>query len=959
LKKPRTNLNAGSRHPRRSKEASRRATLTIEALEPRILLSATWIDAETETPQVSGDSGPDIFIGTDGQDTADGHEGDDSLSGMGGDDTLLGGSGNDLLDGGAGDDVLRGEEGSDVLLGGDGSDRLRGGEGDDTLDGGADDDSLKGGRGNDTLEGGLGDDVLAGGAGDDALSGGSGNDRLQGGSGTDVLIGGEGDDRLQGGKGDDSLSGGDGRDLMSGDAGRDTLDGGAGDDVLKGGKDDDTLLGGDGSDRLKGGGGQDVLDGGGGDDVLHGGTGDDLLEGGAGQDVLLGGKGNDTLDGGIGNDTLRGGLGEDTLRASGGNDSLFGGKGADRFDFANAQAGDVYTVNGGQGSDTIDLSTYQQEQVQQSHGRIDVALSTGGSFTIHHKNVENVWVGPSNAILDSPVGENGLDLDSEVDDDGGDSVDKAPFAVAGGDQAVTSGGLVTLDGSQSAAFESTAGLTYSWRQTGGPSVALSGGDSAQPTFAAPEVSSPTVLTFQLEVSDGENSAAESVTVTVAPQSELWVDAGTDLSAEEGATVQLSGSAAGSSESGLTYQWSQTGGPPAELNDTTIPNPTLTIPTGAGGQELTFALRVSDGTHTTVDTVRISVGSPAAMAAPAPYQLPVTAGTEVPPMGSATGALDAPPSDSPRAESGGEMPVGLEFEPDRTEVLKSTEPPGASDTVVPIIGTLPSVESAQPPEPTLGTPPETPSSAIGAPVTMNNHGVDEIAPIHEERPGASDEATTTSNIDGTGWEMSGATESEPESQWDGGESLEILDPLDELGPALERLDSTPLEAPIASAAAETGDPFLGSDYQVEADIVFEAPATRSLAAQDLAPIEGGRLHEWFEDIGTLRHQTLGSSGQEPTSSEFSGAEREPDDPSNSGLRSQSRDGFSEIEPGIWNSRVAERHVPEAVGVEERDTVDVAEPGSFFARLWSAVRGLGGTSGRGADLMRGVNDESRRG
>jgi len=123
--------------------ANRQATFTTDILEPRILMSATWVDASTDQPEVEA---------TDGNDTGNGSSMDDVLNGLGGDDTLFGNGGNDQLFGGTGDDELFGGEGNDQLSGGAGSD------------------VLEGQAGNDTITGGSGNDVLVGGDGDDKLS---------------------------------------------------------------------------------------------------------------------------------------------------------------------------------------------------------------------------------------------------------------------------------------------------------------------------------------------------------------------------------------------------------------------------------------------------------------------------------------------------------------------------------------------------------------------------------------------------------------------------------------------------------------------------------------------------------------------------------------------------------------------------------------------------------------------
>lgn len=67
-------------------------------------------------------------------------------------------------------------------------------------------------------------------------------------------------------------------------------------------------------------------------------------------------------------------------------------------------------------------------------------------------------------------------------------------AVAGPDQSVEGNDLVTLDGSASSPLDQ---IYYSWSQVGGTDVVLSGADSANPTFQAPNVAG--TLTFSLTV----------------------------------------------------------------------------------------------------------------------------------------------------------------------------------------------------------------------------------------------------------------------------------------------------------------------------------------------------------------------------------------------------------------------------------------------------------------------------
>jgi YD repeat-containing protein len=91
---------------------------------------------------------------------------------------------------------------------------------------------------------------------------------------------------------------------------------------------------------------------------------------------------------------------------------------------------------------------------------------------------------------------------------------RPPMADAGPDQTVRLGSLVTLDGGNSADPDAgpSSSLSFAWTRTAGPDVALTGADSAKPTFT------PTVkgaYTFRLTVNDGQaNSAPDEVTITV-------------------------------------------------------------------------------------------------------------------------------------------------------------------------------------------------------------------------------------------------------------------------------------------------------------------------------------------------------------------------------------------------------------------------------------------------------------
>ena len=87
-----------------------------------------------------------------------------------------------------------------------------------------------------------------------------------------------------------------------------------------------------------------------------------------------------------------------------------------------------------------------------------------------------------------------------------------PTVDAGPDQTVNEGDAVSLAGS--GVDPEGESLTYTWVQTGGPSVTLDDPNSSTPSFAAPEGLSNSDITFELQVSDGTNTSADTVTITV-------------------------------------------------------------------------------------------------------------------------------------------------------------------------------------------------------------------------------------------------------------------------------------------------------------------------------------------------------------------------------------------------------------------------------------------------------------
>jgi Ca2+-binding RTX toxin-like protein len=118
----------------------------------------------------------------------------------------------------------------------------------------------------------------------------------------------------------------------------------AGQFTMKGGAGNDTLYGAGDDDHLYGNGGNDTLNARDSNSTQH--DGNDYLNGGDGNDTLIAGDGTDTLFGGAGNDSFD--------LTKGGTYTASGGNGNDSFTIA-APPGTNYNIDGGAGTDTINL----------------------------------------------------------------------------------------------------------------------------------------------------------------------------------------------------------------------------------------------------------------------------------------------------------------------------------------------------------------------------------------------------------------------------------------------------------------------------------------------------------------------------------------------------------------------------------------------------------------------------
>lgn len=175
-----------------------------------------------------------------------------------------------------------------------------------------------------------------------------------------------------------------------------------------------------------------------------------------------------------------------------------------------------------------------------------------------------------------------------------------PIAHAGADLVVTDGPYdLQLDGTASAA----PAATFAWTQTAGPSVVLSGADTATPSFPADLAGT---YVFQLTVTNPGGTHTDSVTVTITPGDEApIVNAGPDQQVALNATVTLNATALDYDGDALTYRWTQLSGPPVILLGARSLQTSFTA-TATGAHVFQFAATANGVTST--DTVTVTTTS---------------------------------------------------------------------------------------------------------------------------------------------------------------------------------------------------------------------------------------------------------------------------------------------------------------------------------------------------------------
>ena len=193
------------------------------------------------------------------------------------------------------------------------------------------------------------------------------------------------------------------------------------------------------------------------------------------------------------------------------------------------------------------------------------------------------------------------------------STNQPPVADAGLEQFVFGNEVVMLTGSGSDTDGTV--VRYRWMQTSGPTVVLSGADTPNASFTAPEVAFEDLveeLEFQLTVTDDDGASDTAVVLVVAiydpgTNEPPTADAGFDQMVSENILVMLSGAASDSDGTVTDYFWLQISGVQVLLFDADTFNPSFTAPEVDSEAELVFELNVlDDELGFAMDTVTITV-----------------------------------------------------------------------------------------------------------------------------------------------------------------------------------------------------------------------------------------------------------------------------------------------------------------------------------------------------------------
>ena len=175
-------------------------------------------------------------------------------------------------------------------------------------------------------------------------------------------------------------------------------------------------------------------------------------------------------------------------------------------------------------------------------------------------------------------------------------INMSPDAVIAVQGDVDEGTTVNLDGSASIDPDGE-NLTYNWAQTGGPNITITDGQTAMPSFVAPQVDSAgATVVIELTVTD-EGGLSDTAEISIGindVNNPPTANAGPDQTVTETNSVTLNASGSSDPEGGaLTFDWQQVSGPSVTLSATDTAQVSFTAPDVDSNQTLVFSVVVMD------------------------------------------------------------------------------------------------------------------------------------------------------------------------------------------------------------------------------------------------------------------------------------------------------------------------------------------------------------------------------
>lgn len=165
-------------------------------------------------------------------------------------------------------------------------------------------------------------------------------------------------------------------------------------------------------------------------------------------------------------------------------------------------------------------------------------------------------------------------------------------------------------------------LTYTWVQTAGTEVGISGETTNTIEIQAPYVSEESQLTFLLSVSDGDLTTDSIVEVALLNDNnapELSIEAPAEVN--EGEIVEVVATYSDADNDELTVEWKQTSGTQVDIAQVEGTTLTFDAPEVSADETLSFEVSVADGEHMITESVSVVVSnvSPAPSPTPTPVE----------------------------------------------------------------------------------------------------------------------------------------------------------------------------------------------------------------------------------------------------------------------------------------------------------------------------------------------------